>query len=278
MVETAIAKTISMSKISRNILVGGMDLDVSPEIIDNKAYREAHNVIFNSVGTDGSLHNMRGSENKSVSGIMNWRDGGINKAGDWVCQGMFTNTTEDKIFLFMYATTTAPFSPPDYVDRNILLQYDILNDNWKVVLAGIDEDIQWSDNVLDADVVDFREQEFLFWVNYDEVPYKIEISESIKFIKKIGEGDPYDLADFTALVSVIQIPPLFPPEIEYITDPNLDQNNLITGIYSFKYRYIYQNGGVSAFSPVSKIQYDFIISNGADTSEAITYKLSLIHI
>ena len=84
--------------------------------------------------------------------------------------------------MFMYATTYLPNpTAPDYNDRNMLFEYDIVNDTWTVILAGIDDELQWSDVVLDADVIDFREQEFLFWTNYDGIPYKIELTESVNF-------------------------------------------------------------------------------------------------
>lgn len=248
-----------------------MNLDVALEVIDNKVYKYAEHVILNTEGTDGVLHNVKGSVAKTAVNT-SWRDGGGSNVGsDWICTGLYTSNDESKIYMFLYATTSSPIGGLDYLDSNMLFEYTISTNTWKTVLAGIDSNINWSSQVLDANIISFREQEFLFWLNYDGVPYKVEVAEAIQFTKKIGEGNTYTDDEFNAITSVIQAPPLFPPTIEYIKDSNITLNRYIIGIYSFKYRYIYDNGGVSAFSPVSKIFYDYTVSNGVDNSEAISY-------
>lgn len=257
-------------KLSRNLFIGGMNTNVTPELIDSKLYSLARNVVSSSVGNDGSLHTPKGVTSIG-SGDYNWRDSGTNVATDWVCNGMFTSNSKKYIYLFMHATTAGVPTGGDYSDRNILLRHTIgFASLGAVMLAGFDEFIQWETPVIAANGLSFRDEEYLFWTNSDGIPYKLEYFAG----NGISDDQQYSVvpySEFIATVSVIQTPPQAPPRIEYLYDPSKNERSSLDGIFSFKYRYHYTNGGVSAFSPTSQMQYDFIIGAASESVDSFMY-------
>ncbi len=103
-----------------------------------------------------------------------------------------------------------------------------------------------TDYVDAAVLVDKDGDTLLYFTNGRGEPKKINVDKAIR-----GDyPDGYEGAE--AYISLIRKPPLEPPTLTYRNDPEIIQNKIYGSQFQFACQYVYDDGEVSAISPVSE--------------------------
>jgi hypothetical protein len=103
-----------------------------------------------------------------------------------------------------------------------------------------------TDYVDAAVLVDKDGDTLLYFTNGRGEPKKINVDKAIR-------GDyPDGYEGVEAYISLIKKPPLEPPTLTYRNDPEIIQNKIYGSQFQFACQYIYDDGEVSAISPVSE--------------------------
>jgi|DEB0MinimDraft_6_1074348.scaffolds.fasta_scaffold06444_1 hypothetical protein len=104
-----------------------------------------------------------------------------------------------------------------------------------------------TDYVDAAVLVDKDGDTLLYFTNGRGEPKKINVDKAIR-------GDyPDGYEGVEAYISLIKKPPLEPPTFEFESRPELGANRLLGKQFQFACQYVYDDGEVSAISPISKI-------------------------
>jgi hypothetical protein len=104
-----------------------------------------------------------------------------------------------------------------------------------------------TDYVDGAVLVDKDGDTLLYFTNGRGEPKKINVDKAIR-------GDyPDGYEGVEAYISLIKKPPLEPPTFEFKSNPNIATNRLLERQFQFACQYVYDDGEVSAISPISKI-------------------------
>lgn len=103
-----------------------------------------------------------------------------------------------------------------------------------------------TDYVDAAVLVDKDGDTLLYFTNGRGEPKKINVDKAIR-----GDyPDGYEAVE--AYISLIKKPPLEPPTLTYRNDPEIIQNKIYGSQFQFACQYVYDDGEVSAISPVSE--------------------------
>jgi hypothetical protein len=103
-----------------------------------------------------------------------------------------------------------------------------------------------TDYVDAAVLVDKDGDTLLYFTNGRGEPKKINVDKAIR-------GDyPDGYEGVEAYISLIKKPPLEPPTLTYRNDPEIIQNKIYGSQFQFACQYIYDDGEVSAISPISE--------------------------
>ena len=187
--------------------------------------------------------------------------------------GAYEDTRNDKIYWMVDSK----------FHINLILEYDIKTGEIATVFRDsgtLDTAVfKWSPDFLINDID--RVGDVLYWTSrqYGE-PCSINIRKSKNSIALIDassgpyvldeEGGtdnisledyyPYDLyspdyssADKKQYVEVIKRPPMYAPTYEYADDDTVAKNQLFGNLFQFRYRYVFYDNEVSAWSPISDI-------------------------
>ena len=96
-------------------------------------------------------------------------------------------------------------------------------------------------------------------------PRKINTSKAIAQTNgdiQNGYGPNFD-ADFDLYLDQVKHPPVFSPDFEFTRVDGIQYNNISRKSFQFRYRYRYDDGEVSAFSPYSKLAVQYQQVNNA---------------
>ena len=108
-----------------------------------------------------------------------------------------------------------------------------------------------TDYVDAAVLVDKDGDTLLYFTNGRGEPKKINVDKAIR-------GDyPDGYEGVEAYISLIKKPPLEPPTFEFKSNPNISANRIIKKQFQFACQYVYDDGEVSAISPISKITKEY---------------------
>ena len=187
--------------------------------------------------------------------------------------GAYEDTRNDKIY-WMIASN---------IYYHLILEYDIKTNSVSTVFRDSGDSntavFNWRKEFLINDID--RVGDVLYWTSrqYGE-PCSINIRKSKNSIALIDSSDdpyildeeggtnnitledyyPYSLydpnypyEDKRQYVEVIKRPPMYAPTYEYANDTTVSKNQLFGNLFQFRYRYLFYDNEVSAWSPISDI-------------------------
>jgi len=113
--------------------------------------------------------------------------------------------------------------------------------------------------------------ELLYFNDSFTAPKKINASKALRgqYPSEFTSGtDEEKLLFFT----VAKQPPLDPPSYNIVNNPNLGENRISDKVFQFAYRYVYEDGEVSALSPYSSLTASIAqLRDGFNTQSAIDF-------
>lgn len=144
-----------------------------------------------------------------------------------------------------------------------LVRYSTANNKIETLIQN--ELFRWNKHTfVDIAVVNVPNNEYVYLVDKHNTPIKINVKKALA-----GEYVGLSKEDFTAIME----PPAIQPTIVLQQDTGFPRNLIIQKAFQFAYRYIYFDGEISVFSPVSQIAIDPIVFDvGLSVNEL--YKLS----
>ena len=108
----------------------------------------------------------------------------------------------------------------------------------------------------------------LGWTDKNVPPRRINVQKAILHsLGNYSEGYPETLSTGTysekeAYIDAIKHPPLFKPTFFFSTDETYTSNNIKGDAFQFRYRYMYDDDGVSSYSPISDVAIsEYYLSN-----------------
>lgn len=235
-------------KIQNLFTSGKMNKDLDERLIPQGEYRDALNVkVANSNGSDvGAIENALSNEAKSS----------LELGSNAVCVGSVSDDEDRVIYWFVKSDNGCYICYYDQKDETtgfVMSDTRLLtNENPEDNVLNFNESHLIQANILtDADNL----KKFIYFTDGLNPPRRINVATA--------KG--YEVNGFTDEdINVIVKPPLHCPEIEF-EKTNEDQNNIEEKFILFAYRYVYEDGELSAISPFSEVgfsaktfDYDFI--------------------
>ena len=257
-----------MAKIQKNFIKGRMNKSVDERLVPQGEYIDALNVRLGSTeGTEiGAVENSKGNE-LLVELKFNDQPLSVNAK----CIGAYEDGATETIYWFINDSTNLYSSVTGKVDmivsyntRTFILFYhvistSVLNFNKELLINGI--------NLID---------DLLFFTDNLNPPRKININKT--YLEPVVGVDQVTEQD----IGVIVAPPLKAPVIDQFQIGG-EENYMEDLFLSFAYRWQYEDGEYSAFSPFSPVaftpgpfdlNYDTYDNDGMKN----IFNLSLIHI
>jgi len=229
-----------MAKIQRNFLKGRMNKSVDERLVPNGEYIDALNVRLGSTeGTEiGAVENSKGNE-LLVELTFNNQPLSVNAK----CIGAYEDGATETIYWFVNDSTNVFSTVTGKVDiiasyntRTFVLFYHVvstslLNFNKKLLINGV--------NLID---------DLLFFTDNLNAPRKININKT--YLVPVAGVDQVTEQD----IGVIVAPPLKAPVIDQFQVGG-EENYMEDLFLSFAYRWQYEDGEYSAFSPFSAVAF-----------------------
>ena len=244
-----------MPEVKNMFSQGKMNLDLDERLIPDGQYREALNIdVSNSEGSDvGVIQNIKG--NSSVSDLGSFND-------SCVCVGSISDEKTNKIYWFVHCD-----------DRDGIVQYDAITGQSFYLLVDIlsQEDIKpflkfTGKPITGINIID----DYLFWTDGDNEPKKVNITRQLARQK---QGDDLGLSfnnqsllDVNGQsvgflkeehITVIKRKPLAAPFVKIVSSKDNTEQSIFKKTFPrFCYRYKYQDGEYSAFSPFTNVVFN----------------------
>ncbi len=212
---------------------GGMDMDTDERFMPKTDYKKAVNCRISKTdeGNDGIVENIRSNALTNNNLI---------QAGD-KCIGNYEDKSTGTVIFFIYAFdgNHGIYRKKSSGSIEKIVQDPILNFHQRYLITGI--------NVVGSDEDKFPEG-LLYWTDDYNPPRKINIEKA----RTNGYA-----AITAAVLDVIKWAPDIQPNVApYLTDTNIESNQLKDKAWQFKYRWIYDDGEKSSWSPISKVSHD----------------------
>ena len=226
---------------------GGMDKDTDDRFVSKEDYVHAANVrvATSDEGNEGVVENIRSNlliDNPDIVG-------GGNKV-----IGSYEDLDNKKVYYFVAGNT--------WNGGNSIYQYDTSSETTQLVLQDSLLDFNANHLITGINIVGTDEDRFplglLYWTDNFSPPRKLNIDKAIRYTSS-GGTDPlgYQNITFDSL-DAIKHPPFKHPTVQdlsiqnpFLTDTTTQNNQLKEKSWQFKYRYIYDDGEVSSWSPNS---------------------------
>ena len=228
---------------------GGMDKDTDSRFVAKTDYREAHNVRISSSdeGNEGIVENIR--SNLLIT------NANLTALGCKVI-GAHEDLDNKKVYYFVAGPTSSGGNAIYQYDTSTevvttVLQDSLLNFNTDFLITGV--------NLIGTDEDRFP-LGLLYFTDDLNPPRKINIDKAIRYTSS-GGTDPegYQTISFDSL-DAIKHPPFFQPSCQtlnvnnvFLTDTNTISNQLKQKSWQFKYRWVYDDGEISSWSPNSLV-------------------------
>ena len=111
--------------------------------------------------------------------------------------------------------------------------------------------------------------ELLYFNSGTSEPKKINASKALRDTSYPGGSTDEEKLLF---LTVAKQPPLSPPTFSIVNNASLKENNISDKVFQFAYRYIYEDGEISALSPYSSLTTSIAqLRDGFNTEEAIDF-------
>ena len=231
---------------------GGMDKDTDSRFLAKNDYREAHNVRISTSdeGNEGTVENIR--SNLKIPNL------DVDAQGNKVI-GSYEDVDNKKVYYFVAGAA--------WTGGNSIYQYDTSTETVQLVLQ--DSLLNFDRNYLitGISIIGTDEDRFplglLYWTDDFNPPRKINIDKALRYTAS-GGGDPlgYQSITFDSL-DAIKHPPEKEPTCQnltvlnpFLTDTNTQNNQLKGRSWQFKYRWVYDDGEISSWSPNSLVHAD----------------------
>ena len=256
---------------------GGMNMDSDPHIIQAGDYRYALNCIVGNdeTGNLGAVSNSKGS----LEITFDLPD------GENRCIGSFYDSKNSRIFFFLYNIEYSLGTP---VNNHGIYEIDLKTNNVNLLIESKVLNFDWQQLINDVDLVDDK---LLYFTDGWNPPRKINIEKAKKISLTDGYSSRINTGSATSNVDelidtlidnpimiveeyfdAVKYAPYKEPLIEYFDDidqsisTKVDKNG-----FQFKYKWIYDDGENSPYSPISgiKLQNDKATFFG-DVSSIVT--------
>lgn len=269
-----------MQKLSTNTFNGGKVTDTTKVGLKKDSFLDAENLVFLSEGEDLSAVPFKGVSKHSWS--KQWHPGKINAAFNFKCIGAKESEQRDRVFFFLKGESPPLLEPGEVNENEFLIEFTRATGVFRVILGGIDIGLTFDNKIYTHNIshIVTGDDEYLAWTDNNEAPRLINIETAYGYSEQVKLDVYPDEATTLALINLIKAPPSKPIVYEYSTDEALSVSSVREVFISFKYRYIYLDGSVSAFSIVSKFvplsaldNKDYYINTSSINVVNITYEV-----
>lgn len=213
-------------------------MDTDERFVAKNDYRKAINCRINSIDEDsfGTLENIRSNKNIVNSNFTNGK-----------CIGAYEDLNANVVYYFISGGNTGVDSifryDPQTEFIQTVIQDNILNFNTNNLITGI--------NILGDDDDKFP-LGLLYWTDDINPPRKINVHKAINNL--------YPTID-TQTLNAVKYPPnnhltCIGNSGGFLNDTNITSNQLKGKCWQFKYRWVYDDGEKSSWSPISPIYID----------------------
>lgn len=230
-----------MAKLQGSVL-GFLDKDSDERLIAKGDYNDALNIRRQIAGNDVPfpVRNVLGNTE-----ISNTLPSGTNQA-----IGVIVHEETNNLFYFVWNS----------LGNHSIFQYNTITGN--VTLVAQDAFLNFSKQyIIQGQAINSVQNEgiLLYWTDDFNPPCKINVKRAIAhqngdytsgYALEFSSGTDAQKAQF---YDYIKHPPSEAPTFEFFTDNNRNYNNLRNDVWQFRYRYIYDDGEVSALSHWSEI-------------------------
>tara|TARA_R110000737_G_scaffold118339_1_gene150834 strand:- start:15396 stop:20519 length:5124 start_codon:yes stop_codon:yes gene_type:complete len=239
-------------KIDKRTYTGGMDRDTDPHMVKGGDYRYALNCIVGNdeTGNLGSISNVKGTT------IVDFTiPDGVNK-----CIGSYNDSKNSRIFFFLYNS----------VGNHSIFEYNTKSESVSSLIISKVLNFDWQQLINDVNVVD---DNLLYFTDGWNPPRKINIDKAKKtqeiggYSGRINNGvantnipELQDtLLDNPVMVieeyfDAIKYGPYKEPTVQYFNDfTDTTTTKVDKSGFQFKYKWIYDDGEQSVYSPISKV-------------------------
>lgn len=227
----------------KNNTLGFLNKDDEPRLLPKGDYNDALNVRrqLSSNGVPTPIKNLIGNTEVTNS---------VLASGDNVVIGQTTIEETNTVFYFIWnSNNTHSIYQYNSITNNItkVVEDSFLNFQKTKYITGVNAVTN-----LDGDVL-------LYWTDDFNPPRKINVKRAILHLQGdfvVGYGADFSSgtnAQKAVYYDAVKHPPLNPPTFEFGTEPSRQTNNIAGKVFQFRYRYIYDDGERSAYSPWSKL-------------------------
>ena len=258
-----------MPEIKNNFTQGKMNKDLDERLIPNGQYRDAMNIeVSTSEGSDvGTVQNVKGNTSASTLGKFN---------ESCRCVGSIADEKNNKIYWFVHCS-----------DRDGIIEYNSVTGESFFVLVDLftHDDVEepflkfTGKQITGINIID----DFLFWTDGDTEPKKVNIKRQKARQKLLGGYGGLSFGYHSQLdvqgsqagqikeehLAVIKRKPLHAPLVTTTSSVGDPGKSIFKNIFPrFCYRYKYQDGEYSAFSPFTDVVFNpgYISVPGEDGS------------
>ena len=194
-------------------------------------------------GDEGVIKNVEGNTVVSFKSGSSLPDSGTNRV-----IGSVHNNVKAEILFFVW-NSTQKHRIYRYSDSNEEVETVFENEATGVAASASADTLGFkSTDYVDATtVVDKDGDTLLYFTNGRGEPKKINVDRAIR-------GDyPAGYEAVEAYISLIKKPPLESPTFVFESDPDISNNRFLGKQFQFACQYVYEDGEVSAISPISKV-------------------------
>lgn len=225
--------------ISKKLFVGGINQDQSYPLVDTNEYLNALNIRFATTenGKVGQLSNVEGNLIKNNSGSFTL------PSGTNECIGAYEDSPNRRVFFFNKNSSGS----------HGIYCYDADTDLVYIVLLNsqVTGGLGFSGFIHSIAMVD----NLLYWTDGINPQRRINVEAAIK-LNQAGYSttvSPYSSPLDKSVITLIRNQPWAPLSIVKVTDGSYVNNFIKSESVQFAYRFIYRDGEVSTFSPISKL-------------------------
>lgn len=149
-----------------------------------------------------------------------------------------------------------------------ILEYDSINDTITKVLENSILNFQTTNTIQGRGMILENGDTLLYFTDDLNPVRKINVQKAIDHTLGLSTGYPSPLTE--EYIEVLKYPPVNKPEFVFATDTDQAINNVAGKMFQFAYRYVYDDGEVSAYSPYSDVAIsDYYLQNSVYTASQI---------
>lgn len=149
-----------------------------------------------------------------------------------------------------------------------ILEYDSINDTITKVLEDSILNFQTTNTIQGRGMILENGDTLLYFTDDLNPVRKINVQKAIDHTLGLSTGYPSPLTE--EYIEVLKYPPVNKPEFVFATDTDQAINNVAGKMFQFAYRYVYDDGEVSAYSPYSDVAIsDYYLQNSVYTASQI---------